>query len=66
MAGTPLLEDAWGYLIERVSAENLITWGTLVVHELFYFGSYIPFLIADFIPALQKYKVQQVSILVMS
>eukprot|EP00026_Physarum_polycephalum_P014823 Phypoly_transcript_15382.p1 GENE.Phypoly_transcript_15382~~Phypoly_transcript_15382.p1 ORF type:complete len:290 (-),score=29.55 Phypoly_transcript_15382:60-908(-) len=59
MAGTGVLEHGWNVLLEHVSEENLITWGTLVAHEIFYFGSYIPFLIADFIPALSKYKVQQ-------
>jgi sterol desaturase/sphingolipid hydroxylase (fatty acid hydroxylase superfamily) len=59
MAGCAVLEQAWNLLITHVSEENLITWGTLVAHEVFYFGSYIPFLLADFIPALRKYKVQQ-------
>lgn len=59
MAGTEFIERGWEFLTDRVSEENLITWGTLVAHELFYFGSYIPFLIADFIPSLRKYKVQQ-------
>lgn len=59
MAGIPFIEQGWSYLTEQVSPDNLITWGTLCAHEIFYFGSYIPFLIADFIPALQKYKVQQ-------
>jgi len=59
MASTAVLEHGWSFLLQHVSEENMITWGTLVAHEIFYFGSYIPFLIADFIPALHKYKVQQ-------
>jgi len=59
MAGNQVLEEGWNFLLTHISGENLITWGTLVAHECFYFGSYIPFLIADFIPSLQKYKVQQ-------
>lgn len=58
MAGTPGLEQGWSFLLDHFSGDTLITWGTLVAHELFYFGSYIPFWIADFIPALRKYKVQ--------
>jgi len=53
-----LVEQAWDFLVDRVSEGNMITWGTLVAHEVLYFGSYLPFLIADFIPALHKYKVQ--------
>lgn len=29
-----------------------------IVHEVVYFGSFIPFWIADYIPALHKYKIQ--------
>jgi len=58
MAGTPGLEQGWDFLVQQFSSDTLITWGTLVAHECFYFGSYIPFFIADFIPALRKYKVQ--------
>jgi len=58
MAGVPLFENAWDWLLERFTGDDLITWGTLVIHEIFYFGGYLPFLIADFIPALRKYKVQ--------
>jgi len=58
MAGTPGIEEGWDFLIENFSADTLITWGTLVAHETFYFCSFIPFFFADFIPALRKYKVQ--------
>jgi len=58
MAGTPFIEEGWAFLVRQVGEDTMQTWGTLVAHEVFYFGSYIPFLIADFIPALRKYKVQ--------
>lgn len=34
-----------------------------VMHEVVYFGRYLPFFICDFIPAFQKYKLQPVRIL---
>jgi hypothetical protein len=33
-----------------------------LMHEIVYFGRFIPFLICDFIPYFQKYKLQQVSL----
>jgi len=58
MAGTNLVEKGWEYLITSYTPDTLITWGTLVSHEVFYFSIYIPFLLCDFIPAFQKYKIQ--------
>jgi hypothetical protein len=34
--------------------------GILVVHEVAYFGAFLPFWLADYIPSLQKYKIQKV------
>jgi len=53
-----VLETAWKSLTDTFSSETLITWGTLVAHEVFYFAVYLPFLLCDFIPAFQKYKIQ--------
>jgi len=58
MAGTPGIEAGWDILTDHFSADTLITWGTLVAHEFFYAISFAPFLIADFVPSLRKYKVQ--------
>jgi len=33
--------------------------GIILVHELTYFGTFLPYYIADFIPSLRKYKLQQ-------
>ena len=37
-----------------------LTLVTFVFHEIVYFGRFVPFWICDFIPALKKYKIQQV------
>jgi len=59
MAGTPLLTEGWEYLITHYSPDTLITAGTLVAHEIFFFGVFVPFFLCDFIPSFQKYKIQQ-------
>jgi len=35
-----------------------LTWIGFVMHEVVYFGRFVPFWICDFIPAMQKYKIQ--------
>lgn len=35
-----------------------------LMHEIVYFGRFIPFLICDFIPYFQKYKLQEVNELI--
>jgi len=58
MAGTPFVEKGWEYLITSYSPDTLITWGTLVTHEILYFAIFFPFFMCDFIPAFKKYKIQ--------
>jgi len=55
MAG---LEPYWDGLMARHGEWVNSPWGILAVHELVYFGCFVPYLVADFIPALQKYKLQ--------
>jgi len=52
------LERWWTYFIERNSIAYVTTIGTFLIHEIFYFFVSIPFWIVDFIPSLQKYKLQ--------
>jgi methylsterol monooxygenase len=40
-----------------------ISLGTFILHEIFYFGLYIPYIIVDQIPSLHKYKIQKVVVL---
>jgi methylsterol monooxygenase len=46
------------YLFEHYHPGVVVVMGTFFLHEFFYFGVYIPYLIADNIPALRKYKIQ--------
>jgi len=58
-ATTPFsFEEAWDNTINRVGAPAFVILGTFIVHEIFYFGRYIPFYFCDYIPALRKYKIQ--------
>jgi len=52
------VSDAWVGLFALGSPGVVSVAATFVIHECAYFGSYLPFLIADFIPALHKYKIQ--------
>jgi len=54
-----MIEQGWEYLTNNFSEGTLITWGTLIAHEVFFFGSWAPFLLMDYIPYFQKYKIQQ-------
>ena len=60
---TTLMEHWWVYLIEKVFGSNEYLFSvvaTILIHEVAYFGFSIPYLIADFVPSLQKYKLQPV------
>jgi methylsterol monooxygenase len=54
------LETQWEQMYE--GRNPLIVTGifAFLMHELVYFGRFIPFLICDFIPYFQRYKLQQV------
>lgn len=54
------LETKWEQMYE--GRNPLIVTGVFafLMHELVYFGRFIPFLICDFIPYFQKYKLQEV------
>ncbi|KAF9187843.1 C-4 sterol methyl oxidase [Haplosporangium sp. Z 767] len=53
------LESYWTSLFENRN-EALVTLAMLFIsHEIIYFGRCVPYLIADQIPSLQKYKIQQ-------
>lgn len=55
------LEAKWDGMYE--GRNPLVVTGifAFLMHELVYFGRFIPFLICDFIPYFQKYKLQQVN-----
>ncbi|KAJ1922012.1 C-4 sterol methyl oxidase [Mycoemilia scoparia] len=52
-------EKWWLSLFEGRNEWVVFTIVAFAMHELVYFGRYVPFLICDYIPALRKYKIQQ-------
>jgi methylsterol monooxygenase len=55
------VETKWEQMYE--GRNPLVVTGifAFLMHEFVYFGRFIPFLICDFIPYFQKYKLQEVS-----
>jgi methylsterol monooxygenase len=56
---TNTLEYYWGYTFDNYSERLLTTVGTFAIHELAYLLFFVPFFFVDFIPSLQKYKLQK-------
>lgn len=56
----PSLKHAWGYMLDNYTKFQIATWGSLIVHELIYFLFCLPGFIFQFLPFMQKYKIQQV------
>ncbi|KAL1918261.1 uncharacterized protein VTP21DRAFT_2921 [Calcarisporiella thermophila] len=52
------IERQWVALYEGRNPAVVTAIVAFVTHEVAYFGRYVPFWIADYIPALQKYKLQ--------
>lgn len=56
----PPFKDAWNYMLDNYTKFQIATWGSLLVHELSYFLICLPGFLFQFIPFMQKYKIQQV------
>lgn len=54
------IEQGFDYLFSNYDPTFVVTAGTFIIHELSYFGYYLPYVIADRIDSLQKYKIQKV------
>lgn len=56
----PSLEQAWSYMLDNYTKFQIATWGSLIVHEFIYFLFCLPGFIFQFLPFMQKYKIQAV------
>lgn len=56
--GAALFEAAWRYSETHYSKFAFVTWGGVIIHELFYFLGCLPGFVAQFVPAAAKYKIQ--------
>ncbi|XP_066574149.1 methylsterol monooxygenase 1 [Amia ocellicauda] len=52
------LKHAWTYMLDNYTKFQIATWGSLFVHEFIYFLFCLPGFIFQFIPFMQKYKIQ--------
>lgn len=57
----PSLKNAWCYMLDNYTKFQIATWGSLFVHEFIYFLFCLPGFLFQFLPFMQKYKIQQVS-----
>eukprot|EP01133_Synstelium_polycarpum_P007991 gene7991-9386_t len=55
---TTVMESYWYAFVDRFGEDFLISYGTFVAHEVFYFCAYLPYFLCDFIPYFQRYKIQ--------
>ncbi|KAK7878307.1 hypothetical protein WMY93_031126 [Mugilogobius chulae] len=55
----PPLKQAWGYMLDNYTKFQIATWGSLIVHEFIYFLFCLPGFLFQFMPFMQKYKIQQ-------
>lgn len=53
-------KNAWNYMLDNYTKFQIATWGSLIVHEASYFLLCVPGFVFQFIPYMQKYKIQQV------
>jgi 4-alpha-methyl-delta7-sterol-4alpha-methyl oxidase len=53
------LEQGWSWLLDNFSEFQLHTLGTFIIHEVCYWGSYVPFLLLDAIPYFRRWKIQR-------
>src|SRR5689334_5604398 len=50
--------DSWRWAFEGRNEWLAAGLGSFIFHELLYFGFHLPWLVCDFIPAFNKYKLQ--------
>jgi len=59
MSEITLVRHGWKLALDTFGEDAMKTWVTFFVHEFFYWGSFLPFLIASRIPSFRKWKVQE-------
>ncbi|KAL5010100.1 hypothetical protein ScPMuIL_012405 [Solemya velum] len=51
-------QAVWVHMTSHYTKFQIATWGSLLVHELFYFGACLPAFIFQFIPFMRRFKIQ--------
>uniref|UniRef100_A0A8C7DRC5 Fatty acid hydroxylase domain-containing protein n=1 Tax=Naja naja TaxID=35670 RepID=A0A8C7DRC5_NAJNA len=52
-------KNAWTYMLDNYTKFQIAVWGSVLAHEFFYFLICLPGFVFQFIPYMQKYKIQQ-------
>mmetsp|Transcript_21507 Transcript_21507/g.55863 ORF Transcript_21507/g.55863 Transcript_21507/m.55863 type:complete len:284 (-) Transcript_21507:148-999(-) len=52
------INEVWSENINAYPLHYMVPIVTFIIHEVFYFGNYLPYFLAEHIPFLQKYKIQ--------
>ncbi|XP_070550529.1 methylsterol monooxygenase 1-like [Ptychodera flava] len=55
----PTMEYYWTSMTDNYSKFDIASWISFIYHEVLYFGICLPAFVCQFIPAMQKYKIQQ-------
>lgn len=58
MADIEPLRQLYASLLQRYGGKVMSTWGTFALHEAFYWGSFVPFLVASRIAFFDRWKIQ--------
>uniref|UniRef100_A0A8C6X4Q9 Uncharacterized protein n=1 Tax=Naja naja TaxID=35670 RepID=A0A8C6X4Q9_NAJNA len=53
-------KNAWTYMLDNYTKFQIAVWGSVLAHEFFYFLICLAGFVFQFIPYMQKYKIQQV------
>lgn len=57
-----LIYPFWQQMLTQFSSFTIASGFTFIIHEVVYFGAWIPYLLMDQFPMFQRYKIQPVSI----
>lgn len=55
----PQLETGWRYMTANYSQLSIATWISIILHEIVYFGLCLPGFVAQFLPVMRHFKIQQ-------
>lgn len=58
-ASMGLFEASWTWMTDNFTEYQIATWGSLLVHEVLYFGIALPGFLFQFLPFMRKYKLQK-------
>eukprot|EP00126_Sphaerothecum_destruens_P004057 Sdes_comp17949_c0_seq1m7208 len=54
-----LFQQGWSYMTDNYTEFQIATWGSLLLHEVFYFAACLPCFLCQFIPFFRNYKIQK-------